>query len=160
MIDRPERDLVAEALRHFITGQLSNFNFENQFSDSNDPAIVAIEDTIWCFYDDFIEHKLSGKWQLPPEWKAAAARWILFLYSDYEYQWPKISHPGIRPKHYGWVVRLLGQINRLEQRQQAFIDSGEFAYWPFISKVSFLDAKSKPKLLSAARIDNTGPPLD
>ncbi len=67
MIDIEARKKVAEVARRFVAGQISNFEFESKFLPSQDPAIWAIEDTLWCFYDDFEEHHLKGKWRVPAE---------------------------------------------------------------------------------------------
>jgi hypothetical protein len=145
VIDVQARRVAAEAARRFVAGQISNIEFENRTPSSKDPAIWAIEDTLWCFYDDFEEHALRDKWEVPEETRKLMNRWVAFLYSQEEYLWPKISYPGVRPLEIGFWGRLF---NRHIQ-QQEFMSVGDFNYWPFINKESFQNANSSPVLLSA-----------
>lgn len=146
MIDSGARKRAAEIARRFVEGQVTNFKFENNFPSSKDPAMWAIEDTLWCFYDDFDEHCLTGKWAVPEETKSLMQRWVMFLYSSEEYGWPKISHPGVRPIEYG----LFGKLFNRHNKQHDFLTSGEMEFWPFISKESFARAKQNPVLLAGS----------
>ncbi|GGY83770.1 hypothetical protein GCM10011613_30840 [Cellvibrio zantedeschiae] len=145
MIDIEARKKAAEVTRRFIAGQFSNFEFENCFPSSDDPALYAIEDTLWCFYDDFEEHTLKS---IPEETKALMMRWLLFLYSNEEYKWPKISSPGVRPIKYNFLGRLLNRHNK----QHEFLTSGEIEFWPFINNESFKSAIENPVLLATPMI--------
>jgi hypothetical protein len=146
MIDIEARKKAAEVARRFVAGQISNFEFENEFPSSKDPAIWAIEDTLWCFYDDFEEHHLKGKWSVPEETKSLMIRWVMFLYSREEYGWPQISCPGVRPIEYG----LFGRLFNRHKRQHEFLSSGDIEYWPFITKESYENAKKNPVLLAGS----------
>jgi len=143
MVDREARDEAAELVRQFISGKTFNFDFEDAVPVSADPAIHAIWDSLWPFYCDFRKHKMKNEWAIAPELKHQMARWVLFLHTDEEYLWPKISYPGIRPKHIGPLARLLG----LDRKQNIFLQSGKHAVWPFISEESFINAKKHPKLM-------------
>lgn len=145
MIDVPARKKAAQAARRFVSGQISNFEFENSFPSSKDPGVWAIEDTLWCFYDDFDEHALKGKWEPPSEIRTLMNRWVLFLYSKEEYLWPRVSYPGLRPFEIGFWGRLF----KCHIKQAEFMAAGEFNYWPFISKEAFQNAKNSPVLLSS-----------
>ena len=59
MIDAKARKEAAEVARHFASGHITNYDFENRLPSSKDPAIWAVEDTFWCLYDDFKEHKIN-----------------------------------------------------------------------------------------------------
>ena len=144
MIDRIARDKAAEVVRHFVTGHIYNFDFQDTQPDSEDPIIVAIWDSLWPFYCDISKHKMNNEWQLPEEGKHKIAIWLLFLYSDEEYKWPKISYPGSRPMSYNIFQRMLG----CNKKQDNFFKSGNFELWPFIDEESFLLAKNNPRLLS------------
>lgn len=146
MIDYEARKNAAEVARRFVGGQISNFEFENSFPSSKDPAMWAIEDTLWCFYDDFEEHQLKGKRSVPEETKQLMLRWVMFLYSDIEYEWPKISYPGVRPIQYG----LFGKLFNRQKKQHAFLSSGDIEFWPFINQESFEYAKNNPSLLAGS----------
>ena len=144
MIDREARNQMAELLRHFISGQITNENFEENTPNSKDPIITAIWNSIWLFYDDFKEHKLKGEWALPKETKNIMARWVMFLHTNEEYSWPSFSYAGVRPLKHGWFSRLL----RKPLKEQKFMESGVYSVWPFINTESYNNAKSNPKLLS------------
>ena len=103
MVDREARDTTAEALRHFASGQITNFDFEDRFPESKDPVIFAIESSIWFYHCDLKEHKMAGDWELPNEMKKHIHRWIMFLHSDEEYQWPQFPHAGVRPFSPSWL---------------------------------------------------------
>ncbi len=144
MIDLESRKKAAEVTRRFVAGQITNFELENKFPVSQDLAISAIEDTLWCFYDDFEEHTLCGKWQISEDVKSVMKRWIIFLYSQENYVWPKISRPGVRPVAYG----LLGKLLNCNKRQDDFLASGDICFWPFIDEQSYENAKKNPALLA------------
>lgn len=142
-IDRTARNEMAELLRHFVTGSITNFSFEDKIPSSNDPVTWAIGSSIWCFYDDFKEHKLDNEKALPKEIKKMTSRWIMFLYSDEDYQWPFILHPGIRPLEHSMFSKLLGR----PAKEKKFMSYGDYNVWPFINEESFNNAKKNPKLL-------------
>jgi hypothetical protein len=144
MVDSEARKIAAEITRRFVAGQISNFEFENQFPTSKDPAMRAIEDTLWCFYDDFEEHCIKGKWDVPDETKSIMLRWVMFLYSEEEYQWPNIRFPGIRPIQFG----LLGKIFNRHKAQHEFLSAGDIEFWPFISSEAYIRARQNPVLLA------------
>ncbi|MGZ4982419.1 MAG: hypothetical protein ACXWAB_13360 [Methylobacter sp.] len=77
MIDRSARDKAAELLRQFLAGTITNFELENSWPSSADRVLREIQDTIWCFYDDFEEHAMRGGWKLSKKQKAISARWVL-----------------------------------------------------------------------------------
>ena len=143
MIDREARDKAAEILRQFISGQITNFAFEEKMPQSRDSAILAIEDSMWCFYDDFKKHKMKGKWKLPEETKKEMARWVMFLYSNEEYKWPNYSYAGVLPLRHGWFSKLRGK----PRKEKEFMQFGEYEVWPFLNKESYESALQNSKLL-------------
>ncbi|MEE9355238.1 MAG: hypothetical protein V3U75_06580 [Methylococcaceae bacterium] len=146
MIDLDASKIAAEVTRQFASGQISNFEFEMKMPDSNDSAIWATEDTLRCFYDDFKEHKINAHWKVPHEVKNMMARWVMFLYSNEEYLWLKISCPGIRPIEYGLVGKLFNE----HKMQKSFMRVGNYSVWPFISIESYESVKNKPVLLAGS----------
>lgn len=153
VVDRKARDSAAELLRQFASGRITNFELENCWSNSKDPALQALESTIWCFYDDFKEHALQGPSALASEMKRVVARWIVFLHSNEPYQWPSIAYPGVRPLHRSWLTRRLGLVKLLTQKEQRFIKAGSIEVWPFIDRQSFENARRRPKLLSGKSME-------
>jgi hypothetical protein len=150
MVDRIARKQAAETIRHFVSGQITNDDFIERYPHSrNDPVIWALYDTIWCLYDDIAIHKLTGKDALPKEIKKRIARWLLFLYSDKEYEWPRISSPGFcdfpTDSWLGKVMRILFSYGVIEA---GFMACGDYDVWPFLSREDFEDARRKPVLLT------------
>jgi hypothetical protein len=150
VIDRQARDKAAELLRQFMAGTITNFHLEESWPSSKDPVLRELEDTLWCFYDDFEEHKMRGRWKLPKQSRTTAARWVLFLHSDCEYKWPLFRYAGIRPLYSGWFARLTGLARRREKLEAEFMAAGEYEYWPFINRESFERSNANPKLLARA----------
>ena len=149
MIDKLSRRKAAEAIRHFIAGRITNDQFIDRYPFSKtDPVVWALDDTLYAFYDDVRTHRLTEEFSISEETKRTAARWVMFLYSDYEYEWPRISVPGLRdnfrPSLFG---RLTGLANLRLWRDRRFREHGDYDVWPFFRRVDFEEALKKPFLL-------------
>jgi len=107
MVNIEARKKAAEIVRRFVSGRMENFDFEESVPVTKDEAVKAIEDTLWCFYDDFRTHKLRDEWAPNEEYKSNMVRWVLFLHTKEIYKWPKISFPGVRPLNHSWLSKLL-----------------------------------------------------
>lgn len=89
MIDRQARRRASELLRHLGAGLIANDQFEDRFpTASEDVAIDEIRSQAWFLYSDLREYRLAGKHRLAADARREVARWILFLQSDLEYEWP------------------------------------------------------------------------
>src|SRR5262249_42521171 len=151
MIDRDARDKAATQLRRFVSGKITNDEFEDSEIVTSDRAIKAIWGTAWCFYDDFKVHRLTGRHRLPPAQRRECLRWILFLDSDHEYVWPDISLPGVDPlrrvrvgaKYLGFLMS--GGLTAEKARQ--FLAAGDYQAWPFASHVQYKGALRQPRRL-------------
>jgi hypothetical protein len=153
MIDRAARKQAAETIRHFVAGQITNEEFIRRFPTSQqDPIIWALDDSVWCLYDDIRTHKLTGQWALPRQFKPEVVRWLMFLYSDQEYLWPKIGKPGFlqRPS---WFHRFFKFARKRFERFHA----GDYAVWPFLRREEFEDTRRKPYLLGGNIQQHVGP---
>ncbi|WP_404355345.1 hypothetical protein [Methylotuvimicrobium sp. KM1] len=146
-IDRKARDKLAELVRWLISGQISNFKFEKETPNTDDPGVLAIIHSLWCFYDDFKEHKLSGDKTLPETTKNELKRWIVFLYSDEKYLWPEISYPGVRPIEQNFVSKLFNG----SEKEKKFMEAGDYSLWPFFDKEMYDRAMRNPKLLASKK---------
>ena len=153
MVDRDARNKAAELLRRFISGQITNDDFDNKEPQTEDSAVRAIWNTAWVLYDDMIEHKLRGRHRLDPATKRECLRWIIFLDSDFEYVWPDIWLPGVDPMcrvtKWGRLGELLGFLSdRLPtSKVEEFLASGEYQAWPFASRADFKRALCSPRRL-------------
>lgn len=155
-MDIKARKEAAEVVRQFISGRITNFDFEKKMPPTDDWGVHAIEDSLWYVYDDFIRHRLAGDWKLPEEVKSRMTRWVIFLHSEEEYRWPRIGCPGLRPSKHGLVSRLFSG----PRREREFMQSGDYDVWPFVSREQFRGAKENPVLLAGCdrgeRRQNTG----
>ena len=91
MIDRPARSRLAEGIRHLVGGQVTNDDFELRVrGPSYDPAVREVFfQGAWMLYSDTSCYQLRGSNRLSRVARREAARWILFLASEHEYEWPR-----------------------------------------------------------------------
>ena len=146
MIDRESRDRLAEALRHYVSGQITNFKLDSVPIDKRDRGAVAVYEAAWGLYDDFTKHKATGHHKIPKDGKRVIARWISFLYSDKEYLWPEYSFLQI----FNWPLNLItfGWWERMKKRKwEQFEECGDIDVWPFCSRSELEEVIKKPKLL-------------
>ncbi|HEX8912074.1 MAG TPA: hypothetical protein VF796_06915 [Humisphaera sp.] len=156
MVDRVARDKFAELLRHFAAGNLTNDEYEDaahlilKDADRADRSLWAIYSRVWYFYDDTRVHRLRDKHALTDEGRGAVARWVLFLHSDLEYEWPirsfiSLSGCLLRLCTLGLAGLILNPIN--ERRLQRM---GSWDLWPFLREADFRSASERPRLLGGA----------
>lgn len=155
MIDRRRRNQMAGLLRHFAAGRLTNDEYEERFDEIDngtraDPALFAIHQQVWHLYSDLHTHRLSGKWALRCARRREVARWILFLYSDYEYEWP-LTFPYdfwyllLNLVTLGWWAQVGG--NHWRRRLGAYSD---WEVWPFSRRADFEEARRQTRLFGGA----------
>ncbi len=147
MIDRHNRNRLAELLRHLASGQITNDEFEDALPQSSDPAIFEIYfNGAWYLYNDLYEYKLTGKYRLTKEYKRIVARWILFLKSNYEYLWPVKYDKGLLEIPLLFIsILTFGFSDRMRYKNR--VKAGDIDYWPFISKDDFEKANIKKEFL-------------
>jgi hypothetical protein len=153
LVDRNARAEAAQLLRDFISGKISNDDFEDNLPVAADRAIDAIWATAWVLYTDMKTHKLTDRHRLSADMRRICVRWILFLQNDHEYQWPDIPLPGIDPAtrmQKDFWRRLVGiGSNTLDPDiAKRFLSAGHYPVWPFISAKDYKNALQRPKLLS------------
>lgn len=155
-VDRYARDRAAQLLRNFISGRVTNDEFEDCVPPTLDRAVLAIWDTAWVLYDDRKEHVLSGRYRPTADMRRICVRWLLFLHSNHEYEWPDLCLPGIDPAtrtEPSFWQRVFHIPERLLTPKMAaeFLAAGHYPVWPFISKSNYRHALRKPRLLSGFR---------
>lgn len=132
MIDTTNRARFAEGLRHLASGTITNDEFEDwPYQTSKDAAITEIYTlAAWPLYDDLKEHRLTDEHALTEGMKLDLARCILFLRSDFEYEWPRRTgiRSVLRRFHFGDPWRKCG---------------GDKSVWPFFRKSDYRLAKSE-----------------
>ena len=145
MIDKNARNELAESLRHLVSGQITNGQFEEAawWIKTDDAAMDAVKWKAWQLYSDLREHRLTGRDAVSACDRRIVARFILFLHSDLEYEWPRHPLEGLRRLLVS--VLSLGTIpRRVDKEWEA---SGDIDVWPFIRRVDYEEALNNPKLL-------------
>jgi len=149
MVDRVSRRELAELLRQLAAGHLTNDEFERRAPrQSADPAIQAIcRDGAWFLYDDLHEHRLVGKDRLDERVRSDVARWVLFLETDVEYQWPISPLPWRLALAVASLATLgvLAVIMRWRNRRDP-----DSAVWPFRTVAAYQSALKSPPYLNGA----------
>lgn len=135
MIDRDARNRLAGLIRSLVSGKITNDEFEECLPESKDNAIAKVfYYGPWRLYSDMKAYKLKGKDAITREDRSIVARWILFLKSDDEYEWPSASFKEIFLK-----LVTLGKFG------QSTIDKwhahGDVLHWPFKNNCQFNNAK-------------------
>lgn len=178
MVDLERRKKLAYHLRHLVTGLISNDEFEESITDDisfgwlpeqyyrskdakfDDPIIRPILELCWCLYSDLENHKLTGKHQLSDEELKDVARIILFLNSDFEYEWPYFDRINLLLrfsfKDLLFTALTLGQhygvkLNERKEQYEEFKNIGDHELWPFINKEQYEQQLRKQPFLWGRR---------
>ena len=164
MVDLARRKELAYHLRHLVVGLISNDEFEEEILDNvsfgylpehyysskqvkfDDPIIRPMLELSWCLYSDLENHTLTAKHQLSDKELKDIARFILFLHSDFEYEWPYFDHinPLLRFSFKDLLFTLLSlgqhynvKLNERKEQFEEFKHKGDHELWPFISKEQY-----------------------
>ena len=141
MIDRPSRDKLAEALRQYVSGRITNDTLYDIKVDERDNGAVAVKEAAWYLYDDLHEHKAADGFYIDKKDRKEIAIWIVFLQSDEEYIWPKMSIPDFILSMLTFGLYRKIQLNRWKK-------IGDLSVWPFGSENKLRKATAKPKLFA------------
>ena len=151
MIEQKQRNEYAQLLRNFLSGKVTNFEYENIFENidfNSDEAINQIYCEMWYTYCDLNEHKLNEEDRgfENRESREAIVRFILFLHSEYEYEWPisSIKEELLRILTFG--KKGISEEKKLKNKL------GDREVWPFYKKLDYEHALSNPNLLGKVRI--------
>ena len=147
MIHRESRNRLAEALRHYVAGRITNDDLNDVDVDWRDRGAVAVYEMAWQLYDDTSQHKSTGRHYLGKDARREISRWIAFLYSNEEYLWPEYSFFQVL----NWPLNLLtfGWWEKMKRRKwEQFLQSGDFSVWPFCQKEQLQKVIQRPRLLS------------
>ena len=159
MIDRRRRDQFAEHLRHFVAGVMTNWEFEDRLEGdilptraaekSSEPFLRIMYGMAWTLYDDTRRYKLRDKDAIAKEGRRDLARWIVFLYSDREYELPLVD--AFNPSGYGCLASLLTLGLAGRQAWDRFLSQVDPALWPYCRHCDFEEDRRHPRLLAGAR---------
>ena len=137
MVDRISRDKLAETLRQYVSGRITNDTLDDLNINNEDFGVKAIKHASWFLYDDLYEHKAIGRNKIEKENRYNISKWILFLQSDEEYLWP-------RPSIFDNIISMLtfGLYNNHSK------SDGHKEAWPFYKTDELNNALKKPKFFS------------
>jgi hypothetical protein len=149
MVQRESRRRLAELLRGLVAGRITNDEFELAIPrDSGDSAVREVfRDGAWFLYDDLHEHRLVGKYRLSRDGRDEVARWVLFLESDLEYEWP-VPPMWKRVAFMLASVGTLGLLAAIMRRRNS--RNGALAVWPFRTLSAYEAALRHPPYLNGA----------
>lgn len=95
MVDREARRTYAELVRQFISGRMTNDEYEERFEqlklENLDPAVDKIFYQVWGLYDDYSTHRMTGDHHLDKAGRRRIAQAILFLQTEEHYCWPELG---------------------------------------------------------------------
>ena len=155
MIDAVRRNVLADRVHEYIVGLHTNFDFEQQLfhydrpilaapRPDDDPLLSPMLERSWCLcfvHGDLDEYRLTGEYKLPPETRRDVLRWILFLRSDREYEWPVLQLTAQMQRDAGIVHPLLALITfgargriprqKFNHEIEQFMLAGDHDVWPF-----------------------------
>lgn len=142
MVDRRARDAAAASLQQLADGVITNFDYEERYPrNDSDPALREIWRQVWFCYSDLKSHTLTGKHIPSDEYRSFMQRCILFLESDFEFEWPR---QRIRPWYA--IGRLIGLRQVLDRRDDEELRRrGDVEVWPFLSRAQYERAQGEPR---------------
>jgi hypothetical protein len=150
VIHRESRARLAETLRQYVTGRVSNDDLDEVDVDWRDRGAVAVKEMAWRLYDDTRHHHVEGRLPKGSEERRLVATWIAFLHSDAEYLWPQYSFIQI----VNWPMNLVtfGWWERMKRKRwEQFLEAGDFTAWPFCRRGDLEAVARRPKLLAGPR---------
>ena len=128
-VDHNASRQIADALRAFAAGQITNDEFEDRLPDSGDPLVRIAENYGWSLYPDHKSIYAKGEYALSKTVKAEIARLVLMLRSDQDFPWPR-SKPSMTLN----ILTLGSARRRWTQTHGKRAKAMDLAAWPFASR--------------------------
>lgn len=174
-INPPHRRAYAELLRQFMSGRMTNFEYENRFNKLEsrfgpDDTVWAVYLRVWECYCDLRKHRMTDPGRrLPPEMRLEIARWIVFLHTDQAGLVP--PSPSMSSwKAVLWLLEISAMlvsavmqplsillwplkiwvVTRLAGSEPTNIPPPDTAIWPFRTPDDYYAALGQPRLLARA----------
>jgi hypothetical protein len=125
MVDTENRRKAVELIERFRHGEITNYRYEDDFPQSQDPVLREVALQTWFCYSDFPEYKLVGRRAPSSTADRLFKQCILFLCTDLEYSYSSSKADFALPFKNIWRrITFQPQI-----RVEPFPD-----YWPFESQ--------------------------
>ena len=145
------RRRYAELLRQFMSGRMTNWDYEDasdEVLDASDAATWGVHSQVWFTYDDLTRHWIGRRHGMTAEGRRDVARWVMFLRSERDYEYRSL----------GFVQGLL-RVLSLGLFQPPDLNPGaERDYWPYYRRTDFETDRRRPTLLCGVPLptDNLG----
>lgn len=164
MIDKARRTALADRIHEYVIGLHTNYEFERLlheidrpvFAESqpdDDPVLSPMLERMWCFcfvHGDLDEYRLTGDYGISKKARHEVLRWVLFLRSGMEYEWPVFQLTSQMHRDAGIIHPLLslftfGAWGRIQHRNfnakvKQFESAGDHDVWPFKRRSDFLES--------------------
>lgn len=143
-----ERRQYAELIRQFLSGRMTNHQYEDRCDailDNADTAVGQVYYELWTSYCDLREHYVGLKHGMSRDARHTAARWIMFLHSNRPYEYPT---SGCLPILIS--ILTLGIVRKPDPKS-----AGDSHCWPYFRESDFEHDLSRPKLLAGTPVDAT-----
>ena len=140
MIDRVSRDRLVELLQELMAGEISSGEFHKQRPQSQDLAVREVNEQAWLLCRDLPEPKTSGRKKLLREARGEVSRWILFLQTDAEYQWPVLP---IWARVLGFIPSVISFGLFWAPYRAWFKRRGDYQSWPFLEEKELRAAQAR-----------------
>jgi hypothetical protein len=147
MVDPIARKCMRDLLKKLALGRITSYQSENELLDlypnCNDPVIYALYRTVAEMGGD-VDKPLAHLFAKGGEMRKRVCRWIFFLGTNLEYEWPKERlAPGVRDFYKpNWFDKLFGLQTRILHSNQEFFGRGDYSVWPFFRESDFNAAKT------------------
>ena len=142
MRDPVSRRACASLLKKVALGWITKDECESAFLDvlnsTHDPVVFALYRTLFDIGGEN-EQNISKIFVKGSEMRHRVCRWIMFLRSVCEYQWPKERlAPGLRDLYAPtWFDKIFRLNVRIAKNNRLFFSHGDYDVWPFLHKTDF-----------------------
>ena len=147
MIDRNSRNTLAEVLRHYVSGLVTNDDLDDVEVDWRDRGAVAVKGRAWSLYSDNYQHRAIEKHYLQKPAREEIGHWILFLHSDLEYMWPDYSFVQTYNRPFNILTLGWWELQK-KKKFDEFMAAGDFSVWPFLSKQDYEASLEHPRFFA------------
>ena len=148
MKDRDSRRRLAAVIRGYVTGRETNWQFDDVGCELRDHTAAAIWDLLYLTYDDHPEQLIPAVKREDSDLRDWYLRSILFLESDFEYEWPAY-HLNRRWFSWLWNLCSFGRSRRKEladeeARIMEWRQAGDIEVWPFFRRGDYCSVLANP----------------
>lgn len=156
MINQASRNESCRILKKFALGKITGSECENAFAElwpNDDRILFALYRTIFEISGD-TDKPLPHLFARGSEMRKRVCRWIFFLKTDLEYEWPEDRFaPGVRDLYKpNWFDKLFLLEARIIRLNRNYISRGDYQVWPFFRQSDFDAAR---KMCSQRKIMQT-----